>query len=191
VSLPDEPVLYLIGVNHAVQFKSAILTESESVQKKREAFKAHVAEMIDKLDIEILAEEFSEEAKRKPAGRETALDEQSERARFETEVAQCNYETVLEQSGKAKGIEHRFCDPDSIEKQGLGIEVDPKKEKESDRHKRERVWLCRIGDCRHRRLLFVCGDDHFDAFAQKLAAAGFTVQRGLRYRISGEEFCDL
>jgi hypothetical protein len=194
VSLLDEPVLYLIGVNHAQQFKSAVAQmfgESESVRKKREAFKAHVAEMIDKLDIEILAEEFSQEAKRKPAGRETALDEQPERAMFETALEQCNYETVLEQFSKAKGTEHRFCDPDSIERQALGIEVDPKKEVESDRDKRERVWLCRIGDCRHRRVLFVCGDDHYDAFAQKLAAAGFTVQRGPRYHISEEEFHDL
>ena len=57
--LPDEPLLYLIGGNHAVQFKSASGGESESVQKKREAFTAHVAKMIDKLDIEILAEEFA------------------------------------------------------------------------------------------------------------------------------------
>jgi len=70
--LPDEPLLYLIGVNHAMQFKSAVsqlFSESESVRKKREAFKAHVAEMIDTLDIEVLAEEFSEESKRKPQAR--------------------------------------------------------------------------------------------------------------------------
>src|SRR5215831_9102249 len=67
MSLPDEPLLYLIGVNHAVQFKSAraqMLGELQSVQKTREAFKAHVAEIIDKLDIEILAEEFSHDAKK-------------------------------------------------------------------------------------------------------------------------------
>ena len=66
MSLPDEPLLYLIGVNHAVQFKPAMSQmfpngESEVVRKKREAFKAHVAEMIDKLGIEVLAEEFSDE----------------------------------------------------------------------------------------------------------------------------------
>ena len=144
MSLPDEPLLYLIGVNHAMQFKSAVsqlFSESESVRKKREAFKAHVAEMIDTLDIEVLAEEFSEESKRKPQERETAVDDQSEHARFETAVAQCNYETVLEQFSKAKGIEHRFCDPDTKEREALGIEVDPKKETESDWRKREQVWL--------------------------------------------------
>src|SRR5437870_9581769 len=61
MSLPDEPLLYLIGVNHAVQFESALsqlFSESESVRAKREAFKAHAAEMIDKLGIEVLAEEI-------------------------------------------------------------------------------------------------------------------------------------
>jgi len=192
VSLPDEPLLYLIGVNHAVQFKSAVTQmfpngESEAVRTKCEAFKAHIAEMIDKLGIEILAEEFSEEVKRRPTARETA---QIDDEHFLAALAQCNYDTVLEQFSKAKGIEHRFCDPECIEKQALGIEVDPKKETELDRDKRERVWLSRIADCKQRRVLFVCGDDHYNAFAQKLAAAGFTVQRGPRYQISKEEFHD-
>ena len=176
MSLPDEPLLYLIGVNHAVQFKSAlsqVFSESESVRAKREAFKAHVAEMIDKLGIEVLAEEFSEESKRKPPERETALNDQSERAWFETALALCNYETVLEQFSKAKGIEHRFCDPDSKERKALGIE-------ESDWGKREQ-----------RGLLFVCGDNHYDAFAQLLENDGFSVRHGAHYDISDEEFHDL
>ena len=186
MSLPDEPLLYLIGVNHAVQFKSAVsqlFSESESVQNKREAFKAHVAEIIDTLQIEVLAEEFSEEGKRKPQEKETALDDQSERAMFETAVAQCNYETMLEQFGKAKGIEHRFCDPDSKERKTLGI-------KESDWGKREQVWLSRIADCKLRRVLFVCGDNHYDALARLLESNGFNVRRGPHYDISDEEFHD-
>ena len=191
MSLLDEPLLYLIGVNHAVQFKSAVsqlFNESESVHEKREAFKAHVAEMIDTLDIEVLAEEFSEQGKRKPQERETALDDQSEKARFETAVAQCNYETVLEQFSKAKGIEHRLCDPDSKERKALGIEVDPRKETESDWRKREQVWLSRIADCKHRSVLFVCGDNHYDSFAQLLESNGFNVRHGPHYDISDEEF---
>ena len=190
-SLPDEPLLYLIGVNHAVQFKSAVsqlFSESERVQKKREAFRAHVTEMIDTLDIEILAEEFSEEGKRKPQERETALDDRSERARFETAVAQCNYETVLEQLSKARGIEHRFCDPDTKERKVLGIEVDRRKETESAWRKREQVWLSRIADCKDRRVLFVCGDNHYEAFAQLLATNGFNVRCGPHYDISDEDF---
>jgi hypothetical protein len=75
MSLPAEPSVYLIGVNHAVQFKNAqLFGESDSVRMKREAFKAHVAEMIDKLDIEILAEEFSGEGKRESQTREFVKD---------------------------------------------------------------------------------------------------------------------
>ena len=206
VSLPDESLLYLIGVNHAMQFKSAtaqMFGESESVRMKREAFKAHVGEMFDKLAFEILAEEWSGEAKHKPAESEIALDEQSTqdlaesetdldeqsaRAMFEAERAQCDYETVLEQFSKAKGIEHRFCDPTFSEKQALGIEVDPRKETDSDRDKRERFWLSKIADCKQKRVLFVCGDDHFDAFAQLLESNGFNVRRGAHYPVSNEEF---
>jgi TolB-like protein len=130
-----------------------------------------------------LAEEFSEE-KHKPQERKTALDEQSEQATFETALAQCNYETVLEQFSKAKGIEHRFCDPESKERKALGIE-------ESDWRKREHVWLSRIADCKRRRVLFVCGDNHYDAFAQLLESNGFSVRRGAHYDISDEEFHDL
>src|SRR4029077_1656638 len=100
MSLLDKSLLYLIGANHAMQFESAvaqIFRQPEGVGKKRAEFTAHVAEIIDKLDIEMLAEEFSEEAKHKPAEREAALDEQSQRARWEAGLAQCNYETVLEQ----------------------------------------------------------------------------------------------
>jgi hypothetical protein len=190
MSLPDEPLLYLIGVNHAVQFKSALSQmseESERVQNKREAFIAHVAEMLDKLDIEILAEEFSQEVKRQPDARNEEAIRKEVAAELGTEPEPLNWETVLEQFSKAKRIEHRFCDPDSIEKQALGIEVDPQKETESDRDKRERVWLSRIADCKHKRVLFVCGDDHYESFAEKLIAAGFDVRRGPRWHITENE----
>jgi hypothetical protein len=195
VNLPDESLLYLIGGNHAVQFKfarSLLAGESESVQKKREAFKAHVATMIDKLAIEILAEEFNKEAKEQLDSQEAA---EAFRERLSTElgveIEPLSWETVLEQFSKAKGIEHRFCDPTSIEKQALGIEVDPNKETEADWRKREQFWLSKIADCKGRRVLFVCGDKHYDAFAQLLESNGFTVQRGEHYDISDQEFLDL
>ena len=167
MSLPDEPLVYLIGGNHAVQFESQ--TFGESVHKKREAFKAHVAEVIDTLDLEILAEEFSEDAKK---------------------VWRVN-ETVLEHLAKTKSIDYRPCDPTSSEKEGRGIEVDPRKETDSDRDKRRRFWLSKIADCQDRRVLFVCGDKHYDSFAQLLETNGFNVQRGAHYDISDEEFLDL
>src|SRR5262245_9760617 len=138
MSLPDEPLLYLIGVNHAVQFKSALAQmfgESESVRNKREAFKAHVAETIDKLGIEILAEEFNQEAKRQPDARQEEASREKAAAELGTAPKPLNWETVLEQFSKAEGIKHRFCDPDTKEREALGLEVDPRKETESDRRK--------------------------------------------------------
>jgi hypothetical protein len=193
ISLSDEPLIYLIGVNHAVQFKSAgsqMFGESVRVWEKREAFKAHVAEMIDKLDIEILAEEFSQEAKREGDAQEEEAIRERVAAELGTAPAPLNWKTVLEQFSEAKRIGHRFCDPDSKERKALGIEVDPKKETESDWRKREQVWLTRVLDCKDRRVLFVCGDNHYDAFAQLLESNGFNVRRGPRYDISNEEFED-
>jgi hypothetical protein len=187
-------LLYLIGCNHAVQFKNAqLFGESERVRMKREAFKVHVAEMIDKLGIEILAEEFSDEAKRESQARNFAKDVAEATDQpfdWETERQQFDWETELQKFSKAKGIDHRFCDPTSTERQALDIEVDPRKETESDRRKREQVWLSRIADYKCRRVLFVCGDNHYDAFAQLLENNGFNVQRGAHYDISDEEFND-
>jgi hypothetical protein len=198
MSLPDEPLLYLIGVNHVVQFKPAISQmfpngESEAVRKKREAFTAHVAEMIDKLGIEVLAEEFSDERKKESETGEFVKDLAKgvhEPFDWESERQQFDWETELQKFSKGKGIEHRFCDPDWGERKVLGSEVAPKKETESDWRKREQVWLSRIADCKLRRVLFVCGDNHYDAFAQLLESNGFNVQRGAHYDISDQEFHD-
>lgn len=203
MSLPDEPFLYLIGVNHAMQFTYPLTQmfprgESEAVRKKRADFTAHISEMIDKLDIDILAEEwsdeeFSDKGKLKSEAREflKAFGETTQQFNWENEFAQLRWETVPQQLGKAKGVDHRFCDPTSSEKQALGIEVDAKKETKSDWDKRERFWLSKIADCKQRRVLFVCGDNHYDAFAELLETNGFNVRRGKRYDISDEEFHDL
>src|SRR5207249_2519638 len=154
---------------------------------------AHVAEMIDKLDIEVLAEEFGDECKKESEITEFVKDFAKavhEPFDWETERQQFDWETALQKCSKAKGIEHRFCDPDWSERKALGIEVDPKKQTESDWRKREQVWLSRIADCKLRRVLFVCGDNHCDALAPLLESNGFNVQRGAHYDISDEEFHD-
>ena len=182
MSLPDEPLVYLIGVNHAVQFKhpwsQMVVGEPEGVGMKREAFKAHISEMIDKLDIEVLAEEFS--TRQAYAAEEEAFRQKGAAELEETAPPPLSWETVLEQLSKAKGIEHRFCDPDSTERKALGIEVDSRKATEADWRKREQVWLERIEDCKGRRVLFVCGDNHYESFAQLLESDGFNVRRGPR-----------
>jgi hypothetical protein len=125
---------------------------------KRASFKAHVLEVIETLGISILAEEFSDEAKRK------------------WKVS----ESTLEQLAKAKGIEHRFCDPTAVQREENRIE-------QSDSDKREQFWLSRIQDCKKRNVLFFCGDDHVETFGKKLIAGGFDVKYGPRWQISDQE----
>ena len=107
---------------------------------------------------------------------------------WDTARQQFEWQTELQRFSRDKGIEHRFCDPDSSEKTTLGTEVDPQKETETDRRKREEVWLSRIADCKGRRVLFVCGDDHYDSFAQLLEENDFILRRGAHYSISDKEF---
>jgi len=40
------------------------------------------------------------------------------------------------------------------------------------------------------RVLFLCGDNHFDAFARLLESNGFNLRRDAHYDISDEEFHD-
>jgi hypothetical protein len=150
-------MVYLIGANHIVQHDAP--HENKIVGEKRATFRDHLSEVIEKYNITILAEEFSDEAKKK------------------WRVS----ETTLEQFGKAKGIEYRSCDPTSIEREEKGI-------KKSDWDKREEVWLSLINDCRNRNLLVVCGDCHFESFTRKLIAAGFDVEHAPKcWHISNDE----
>jgi hypothetical protein len=83
-------MVYLIGVNHVVQFGApSRATNSKIVREKKASFKTHVLEIIEKLNITILAEEFSDESKK--------IWDVSE--------------TTLEHFGKTKRIAHRFCTP--------------------------------------------------------------------------------
>ena len=99
-------MLYLIGVNHIQQHESTRHNLSKLVRDKREVFKSHVLKTIENFEIAILAEEFSEDAKKKWGVTES----------------------TLEQVGKAKGIKYRPCDPDSREKEAHGIDDDEKRE---------------------------------------------------------------
>jgi len=150
-------MVHLIGVgNHIIQHDAH--TTVRLVLDERAAFDAHVAELIATNDFALLAEEFSNEARRKVHASATTLQ------RF----------------AKEKGIEHRFCDPNSIERKEQGIDND---------NKRECFWLDQIKGCEDCSILFVCGDKHFDSFAAKLIGAGFDVQCGRRAgRINVDDF---
>jgi hypothetical protein len=156
---PSHSMLYLIGVNHILQHESTRRNLSKLVRDKRAVFKAHVLHAIENFDIAILAEEFSKDAKK---------------------LWRVN-ESTLEQFGKTKGIKHRFCDPTSAERKEKGIE-------ESDWEKRVEIWLSQIQDCKNKNVLFVCGDDHFEFFRQKLIGEGFDVKDGPRWDVTQDEW---
>src|SRR6516165_641639 len=99
-------MVHLIGVrNHIIQHDAH--TTVQLVLDERAAFDTHVAELIATNDFALLAEEFSKEARRKAHASATTLQ------RF----------------AKEKGIEHRFCDPNSIERKERGINNDNKRER--------------------------------------------------------------
>ena len=143
-------MVHLIGVgNHIIQHDAH--TTVQVVLDERAAFDTHVAELIATNHFALLVEEFSKEA----------------RGKAHASV------TTLQRLAKEKGIEHRFCDPNSIARKEQGIDND---------NKRERFWLDQIKGCEDCNILFVCGDKHFDSFAAKLIGAGFDVQCGRRGR---------
>ena len=126
-------MVYLIGVNHDLS-STRRQTSQKSSRGRRAEFKAHVLEVIERLGISILAEEFSDEAKTK------------------WRVS----ESTLEQLGKAKGIEHRFV--------ALLPVKEKKMFEQSDSDKREQFWLSQIQGCKNKNVLFVYGDDHLQVF---------------------------
>src|SRR5215469_336191 len=149
-------MIHLLGVgNHLVQHDAD--TQVQLVLDERAAFDAHVAELIMTNDFALLAEEFSDEA----------LSNERRRAHASA--------TILQRYAKDKGIDHRFCDPNTEERNARGIG--------DDWDKRERFWLDQISGYKDRNVLFVCADDHYERFAAKLIAAGFDVQQGRRGKV--------
>jgi hypothetical protein len=65
------------------------------------------------------------------------------------------------------GVLHLFCDPDPNERQLLNIETADDREAE---------WLRRLVSSGKTRILFICGDNHVDAFASKLTTSGHKVE---------------
>jgi len=153
-------MLHLTSVgNHLVQHDA--YTQVQLVLDERAAFDAHVAELIMTNDFALLAEEFNDEA----------LSNERRRAHASA--------TTLQRYAKDKGINHRFCDPNTEERKQRGIG--------DDWDERERFWLERIDDYKDRDILFVCADDHYERFAAKLIAAGFDVQQGSRGKVISDD----
>ena len=137
-------MVYLIGVNHSVQHEGA-LNPLKSAEIER--FKSHISESIKTNHITLIAEEFSDESIRLSG------------------ISR----SVLQGVAAREGIEHRLCDPNTLERREHSI-------KKQDHRKREQFWLCRIADAKNQNILFVCGSDHVTSFKELLEQSGYVVQ---------------
>jgi len=97
-------------------------------------------------------------------------------------------QSLCEQIANAKGIAHRYCDPNNEQRQALGIRQENdiryeafRNDWDSDRLEqeiratyaiRERYWLNQLLDLNCWPVLFVCGANHIKSFCNKLEANG-------------------
>ena len=137
--------VYIVGVNHRIQWWPPS-PGTEWTRTLRE-FEEYLDEACSCLQIDLLAEEFSEGALRssnstRSTGRNVA---------------------------NGRGISHRFCDPSKEERESGGVAS-------HDHEQRMRIWLQRILTAHSERVLFLCGDDHVEDFARLLTDTGHQVE---------------
>jgi hypothetical protein len=167
---------YIIGVDHLIQYDNGIVPE----EIFRE-FTEYLKEKSRMLNINLIAEEFSEEA---------LYD------------VYCATTATVKKVAEEMSIEHRFCDTEKKEREKLGIpyyadikdsikkkynitdKIIPdhapgkKIEKEtSDISKtfwglREEFWFNKISDSLYKNILFICGHEHTERFAVLMAQKG-------------------
>jgi hypothetical protein len=168
-------MVYVIGVDHLVQYDGPV---PESI---RIEFRSYIIEECREYSIDIIAEEFSEEALR--------------------DIYHATAETALEAS-RILGIEHRYCDPEEKELMALGIPyfgelldkakselnaplsylMDGEIRKKVEEYaaamaktywrKREEFWYERLRDVCDMNVLFICGHEHGERFISVLDAHG-------------------
>jgi hypothetical protein len=165
-------MLYIIGVDHLIQYKNSILPVSVFNR-----FKKFIRETLSECDIHIIAEEFNREY---------------------LEEVYSSDEGTLESCSRDCGVRHIYCDPGKREREELGIpyyadiresvkadlgisdnyitdlslyrEVEDETSRRSKRYWkiRERFWLSKLSDVIDERILFVCGHEHVESFRRIL-----------------------
>jgi predicted metal-binding protein len=151
-------VIYIIGVNHELQYFDG----------STNLLLNFLSEQVELLGAKLIAEELNQEA----------IDR-------EQQTRQTTLESTSRGAASKKGIDHRFCDPDSAERVVIGIpspaqirkslglragENEDRVEEEARRDfpLREKFWLDKISDKIHENIIFVCGSCHVDSFAALL-----------------------
>ncbi len=167
---------YIIGVDHLIQYDNGIVPEEIFHE-----FAEYLKVKSRMLNINLIAEEFSEEA---------------------LYNVYCATTATVKKAAEEMGIEHRFCDTEEPDRIKLGIPyyadirnsikkkynitdkiipdhaLGKKIEKEtSDISKtfwglREEFWFNKISDSLDKNILFICGHEHADRFAALMAQKG-------------------
>ena len=130
-------MIYLLGIDHQVQHQKN--TQISMV------FAFYLSKKVKELDIKFIAEEWFVDL----------LKENGVIA------------TVPQGIANKYNIEHRFCDPDRMERQGIGWLS------KKDDHLREKFWLNKIRDKIYVNTIFVCGADHLKSFNKLLIDSGY------------------
>jgi len=171
-------MVYIIGIDHLVQYNGPLMPEV------LDEFKEFLTSIINELGISMVAEEFNLEFLNDVLG-----------------ATEGTAKIVAEKSG----IDHLYCDPDSEEREILGIPyyadvMDKVKERYGIRDQfitdgdlgkqvkretadeikrfwsvRERFWLGKFRKRVNENILFLCGHEHVSGFSALLRDEGVTV----------------
>ncbi len=171
-----KPMVYLIGIDHLMQYNNYIVPENLFIQ-----FREYLSSKALELNISLMAEEFSEEA---------------------LYQVYCAAEATVKSVADRLGIAHRFCDPEESDRKQLGIPhfadikeqvecknaipgndiLDYKLRKKINNEtieisktyweKREKFWYNNISGSISDNILFVCGHEHIPGFMSLLESEG-------------------
>jgi hypothetical protein len=140
-------MIYLIGVNHALQHDGNPPhggPSMEILRSLRQEFSHYLKEIILSLNLNCIAEEFNEDALQ----------------------MSCASKSIAKSVALDLDICHLYCDPDKSERLSLGIVNTGQSE---DFSKREKYWLTVIQSNNVGDTLFLCGADHVKSFHNLLA----------------------
>ena len=161
--------IYLLPVKHEFQWDNGLLKTNE--------LNILITKIIDKTSIDLIGEEFSNEALR-------GLPNNTEA-------------TIAQIIAKKLNVKHEFCDPDTdmririryptkeqmIKKFGLKSSLEGtseyKKRKEYEKTfwpVREKYWLDKIQNTNARNIIFLCGSSHFQSFKSLLTENKYIVK---------------
>lgn len=152
-------MILIVGVDHIIQhLNERDRTGWQSKREEVEHFKQFLKGTVIEYDVSLIAEEFSEEAKEK-----SHVDK-----------------TVPEEVAMNLGIQHRLCDPDTREREILGIARRSRGLEPSEQLKqfdmRETEWFRRTQNDLGKNIIFICGEIHVDSFSKLLQSHSVNVK---------------